>query len=150
MGRPPSFSAADQATRAKAKRLHGEGKGGREIAAKTGKDVKTIQKWIKGWIEDGNPKGFLGSRLDQAQTDAALAAATAAGLTEAKVAEKVVALMEAKKTVFWQGGFVADVEDNGTQLGATSLGADILRMKGSKLDITTNGRSLLDEVLDEA
>jgi transposase len=142
--------AKDGPAKAKGKRLHGQGKSERDIAGLCKVTRATAKRWIDEWETHDFPKGFLQPKLDQAQTDAAIAAAHAAGLTEAKVAEKVAALMEAQKTVFWQGEEVTNVEDNGTQLGAASLGADILRMKGSRLDITTGGRSLLDEVLDEA
>jgi transposase len=142
--------AKDAKTKAKAKALHGQGKSERDIAGLTGATRPTVKKWIDEWEATGFPKGYLQPKLDQAQTDAALKAAHDAGLTEAKVAAKVVALMDAQKTVYWQGSRIEETEDNGTQLGAASLGADILRMKGSKLDITSGGRSLLDEVLDEA
>lgn len=139
--------AHDAKTRAKARALYEAGQSTADIAQKFHLGLRTVKGWCKsgGW-----EKGKAEPKLHQAQTDAAIKAAADAGLTEAKVAAKVVSLMEAEKTVFWQGSRVADVQDNGTQLGAASLGADILRMKGSRLDLTTGGRSLLDEVIDEA
>jgi hypothetical protein len=123
------FSQKDRGLVAKAKILHGEGKGGREIAQAVGKDVKTVQVWIKEWREQGFEKGFLGSLLDQEEEAAKVAERQKKGLDEGRVEAKLLKLMEAKKPVFFQGVKVTTVPDNATQLGATSLAMDKLGMK---------------------
>lgn len=47
-------------------------------------------------------------------------------------------------------GIEADVvPDRATQIAAAKMGIDVLGLKKSTVDLTTGGRSLLDEVLDE-
>lgn len=109
--------------------MHGEGKPSREIAAVCKVNPKTVQKWVAQWEAEGFPKGFLGAKLDQKEVDTVLAQRERMGLTRAKVDQRIVDLMHAKKTVFWQGVRVADVEDNGTAATMTNLATEVLGMK---------------------
>lgn len=128
----------------RAKKLHEAGKSFAEIHIETGIPLRTLkyrakkQKW---------EKGKLAPALHQKEQEALEREAEAAGVTKARVFVKVNELMDARKTEFYKGSPVADCDDNGTQLGATSLAAELLGMK--KLDISIHGKSLLDLVVDD-
>lgn len=121
----------DAKTRAQARALYEAGQSLRFIANELDANFQTVQNWSKkdGWI-----KGKAQSKLEQREADAMERGAERAGLTKAKVAAKVIALMDAKKTVFHQGIPMAETTDNGTQVAATSLAADILGMKKVQVD----------------
>ena len=131
----------------RAKALHEQGKSFSQIHDALGIPLRTLKYRAK---NEKWEKGKLAPRLHQKEQQALESEAARHGVTKGKVFEKVAELMGAKKTEFYKGSLVCDVEDNGTQLGATSLAADLLSMKRNNLDLTTGGRSLLDEVIDEA
>lgn len=138
--------AKDGKTRAKARALYEAGESTSQIAPKVNASIRSIKEWCKKekWV-----KGSSAPKLHQKAEEALEKEAERYGVTKAKVLAKVAELMDAQKTEFYMGKPVATVEDNGTQTSATSLAADILGMKRGNLDITSGGRSLLDEVLDE-
>jgi hypothetical protein len=59
-----------------------------------------------------------------------------AGLDDARLANELAKKLEAKKSEFYQGEEVAVVDDNGTQMRAVELLADLLGKR--KTDITLN------------
>jgi hypothetical protein len=151
--------AKDAASRAKGKAAHGKGDGSRGVAAAAGVDVKTAQKWIRGWEKDGFPKGFLGSKLDQKAEVALEAEAERHGITKGKVFAKIAELIDAKSVavITTQGavslcpmlpkakvsekgkadfmGIEYDVvPDRKTQAEMTKLAADVLGMKKVEID----------------
>lgn len=85
--------------------------------------------WAKEWTAKGFPKGFSQAKLEQAAEKAMTKEREKQGLTKARVEAKVLKLMEAKRGVYFKGEKVGTSADNATQLGATSLAADILHMK---------------------
>lgn len=132
--------AKDANTKALGKILHGQGKSTRVIANECNVTQKTAMAWAKEWTEAGFPKGFAEAKVAQAAEKAMQKEREKQGLTRARVEAKVAALMDAKKNIYFKGDFVAEEEDNGTQLGATSLAADILGMKKDPLaDAMENG-----------
>jgi len=164
--------AKDAKTRAKARALYEAGHSLNDIAKELDLDRKSVLAWSKkeGWI-----KGRKGPELDRKAEEALEAEAARHGVTKGKVLAKVAELIDAKSlaVITTQGavslapmlpdakvsekgkgdfmGIQYDVvPDRKTQMEAAKLAADVLGMKRSHLDITSNGRSLLDEVLDEA
>lgn len=115
-----------------AKALYHAGKSLEEIRSKTGVSKPTLLKWKKdfNWGKKGQALPEL-ERIEAAKLEKER---ERRGLTKARVEAKVISLMDAQKTVFHQGIPMATVEDNGTQLGATSLAADILGMKKLQVD----------------
>ena len=121
--------AKDAPTKAIGKLLHGQGKSSRFIAKECKVTAATAAAWATEWTSKGFPKGFTEAKLVQAGEKALVKERERQGLTKARVEAKVLKLMDAKKTVFFEGSEVGKIPDNGTQLGATSLAADILHMK---------------------
>jgi hypothetical protein len=162
--------AKDAKTRAKARAKYEAGHSLNDIAAELDLDRKSVLAWSKkeGWI-----KGKKGPELDRKAEVSLEREAERFGLTKSKVFAKVAELIDAKslavittqgavslapmlpdaKTFGGKGDFMGIqydvVPDRKTQMEAAKLAADVLKMKGASLDITTGGRSLLDEVLDE-
>lgn len=158
------------AIKAKAKALYEAGQSLRDIAAELDTSFQTVQNWSKkgGWI-----KGKSRTKLEQREETALEAEAERHGVTKGKVFEKVAELMCANslavittqgavslapmlpdaKVTKGKGDFMGIqydvVPDRKTQMEAAKLAADVLGMKRAHLDLTTGGRSLLDEVLDE-
>lgn len=163
--------AKDAKTRAKAKTAYEAGDSLRTIAADLNIAFTSVKNWAKteGWI-----KGKAASKLAQKEEAALEAEAERHGITKGKVFAKIAELIDAKSVAvittqgavslcpMLPGAKVTDgkagfqgiqydvVPDRKTQGEMTKLAADVLKMKGAHLDLTTNGRSLLDEVLDEA
>jgi len=154
------------AVKAKAKALFEGGGSLREVAAKVGKHYQTILAWSKkeGWVQ-----GKTRPILDQKEEEATLEAARELGLTKGYFLGKVKTLCEATKPVLVKaskedeaeakeegdesgGAFVQEVPDyKAISDGLTHAERIIPGLKvPDKVDLTTNGRSLLDEVLDEA
>ncbi len=121
--------AKDAPTKAIGKLLHGQGKSSRFIAKECKVTPATAAAWATEWTEKGFPKGFAEAKLVQAGEKALVKERERQGLNKARVEAKVLKLMDAKKGVFFMGAKVCDVPDNSTQLGATTLAADILNMK---------------------
>lgn len=72
-----------------------------------------------------------------------------AGLDDARLASELARKLEAKKTEFYQGEAVAEVEDNGTQMRAVELLADLLGKRSSDVTVKTETASFL-AALEEA
>lgn len=123
--------AKDAKTRGRARVLYEAGHSLRDIAAELNTAFTSVKNWAKkeGWV-----KGKAAPKLAQREEQALERQAERNGLTKAKVSAKVLALMEARKTVFHQGVPMAETTDNGTQVAATSLAADILGMKKLQVD----------------
>jgi hypothetical protein len=162
--------AKDAKTRAKAQAAYEKGESLRAIAADLNVAFTSVKNWAKtgGW-----EKGKAAPKLAQKEAESLEKEAERFGLTKAKVFQKVAELIDAKslavittqgavslapmlpdaKTEGGKGDFMGIqydvVPDRKTQMEAAKLAADVLKMKGASLDITTGGRSLLDEVLDE-
>lgn len=162
--------AKDAKTRAKARTAYEKGDSLRTIAADLNIAFTSVKNWAKteGWI-----KGKSASKLAQKEEAALEAEAERHGITKGKVLAKVAELIDAKslavittqgavslapmlptaKVTQGKGDFMGIqydvVPDRKTQMEAAKLAADVLGMKKAGLDITTGGRSLLDEVLDE-
>jgi hypothetical protein len=166
--------AKSEEVRARGKALHGVGEGSRGIAKACSVDVKTAQAWVRDWEEEGYPKGYLKPHLDQKERESLEEEAKRNGVTRGRLLAKVGELLDAKSiaAVTTQGSIslcplptdskanegekaaVAGIEaavvpDRATQIAAAKMGIDVLGLKKSTLDLTTGGRSLLDEVLDE-
>ena len=163
--------AKDAKTRAKAQAAYEKGESLRTIAADLNVAFTSVKNWAK---TEGWEKGKSAPKLAQKEAESLEKEAERFGLTKAKVFRKVAELIDAKSlaVITTQGavslapmlpdaqvkggkgdfmGIQYDVvPDRKTQMEATKLAADVLKMKGASLDITTGGRSLLDEVLDEA
>ena len=119
--------AKDAKTRAKARAMYEDlGRSSRDIAEVLGLNHQTVLLWSKNgqWV-----KGINRAKIEQIAHEAKVKEAQRRGLTEAVVTEKIVELMHAQKTVFHQGDAIATVKDHTTQLGATNLGAEVLKMK---------------------
>ena len=123
--------AKDAKTKAKAKALYEAGQSFREVAQAVGTSFTSVKLWAK---KEAWTKGKAAPKIAQREEMALEREAERLGLTKARVAAKIVSLMEARKTVFHQGIPMAETEDNGTQLGATGLAADILGMKKAEVD----------------
>lgn len=160
--------AKDAKTRAKAKAAYEAGESLRAISSDLGVNFQTVQHWSKkeGWV-----KGKSQSKLEQRESAALEAEAERHGITKARVLAKLGELIDAQSVavITTQGavslcpmpagskvtrgkadfmGIQYDVvPDRKSQIEVTKIAADVLGMK--KLDITSGGRSLLDEVLDE-
>ncbi len=76
-----------------------------------------------------------------------------AGVTDDFIAKKVRSLQDAKTTKFFaHEGVVQDektVDDNGTQLAATNLAAEIRGHKQKKMDVTSNGNTIKALLLED-
>lgn len=134
--------AKDAKTKARAKALYEAGQSFREVAQAVGTSFTSVKLWAK---KEAWTKGKAAPKIAQREEMALEREAERLGLTKARVAAKVVSLLDAKKTVFWQGEEVTDVEDNGTQLGAASLAADILGMKKVEVALSPVS-SILDRI----
>lgn len=168
-GSPPV--AKDAKTKARAKALYEGGKGSfREVAQAVGTSFTSVKLWAK---KDGWQKGKAAPKIAQREEAALEAEAERHGITKAKVFQKIAELIDAKSVavITTQGavslcpmlpdaktekgkadfrGIQYDVvPDRKTQGEMTKLAADVLGMKKTHVDLTTGGRSLLDEVLDE-
>jgi hypothetical protein len=155
--------------KAKGKELHGKGKSERDIAGLCKVTRATAKRWIDEWEASGFPKGFLQPKLDQAREQAAIQAAEAQGLSQAFLFGKVRQLLDATKPVLVKpskadqerskaegdesgGAFVQEVPDfQAIDAGLTHAERTVPGFKvADKLDLTSGGRSILDEVIDEA
>lgn len=150
-----------------------------KIAVRIGVSERTIANWADQGLPDPEngpwKKGRIAGKLQETKLQALTAEAERHGIDEGRVFSKIAELIDAKSVavITTQGavslcpmlpgaevtpegkadfmGIQYDVvPDRKTQGEMTKLAADVLGMKRSHLDITTNGRSLLDEVLDEA
>jgi hypothetical protein len=162
--------AKDAKTRAKARALFEAGQSLRDVSKAVHIALGTVQKWAK---TDAWEKGKSETKLARKAEESLEREAERFGLTKSKVFAKVAELIDAKslavittqgavslapmlpdaKTEGGKGDFMGIqydvVPDRKTQMEAAKLAADVLKMKGASLDITSGGRSLLDEVLDE-
>jgi hypothetical protein len=133
--------------------------------------VKTVQVWIKDWISEGFPKGFLGSKLDQAEEKAAEAEAANHGVTKARILAKVGELLDAKSIAattlqgaislcplppesgaqYGEEAEVAGISapvvpDRATQIAAAKMGIDVLGMKKVQVEAGDDLRSLFQSM----
>jgi NCAIR mutase (PurE)-related protein len=105
-----------------------------ETQTEIGRRVGAKQKHVGSILRKDHVKQTMSEIMDKA------------GLTDEFIAKKVKSLANAKTTKFFaHEGRVVDektVDDNGTQLAATSLAADIKGHKQKKVDLTSNGNSI--------
>lgn len=133
--------AKDAKTRAKAQALYEAGQSTADIAQKLHLGLRTVKGWCK---SEGWQKGKSAPKLHQAQEDAALRAAEKAGLSLEGLFQGVATLLNAKDR---KGKTNLDALDKGlTHARHTYPGFKVV----DKIDATSGGRSLLDEVIDEA
>jgi len=162
--------ARDARIKAKAKALYEAGESARSIS----KSLQVARNTLAEWISSGAWEARKTEpKLIRKEQEALEAEAERHGITKAKVLTKLSELIDAQSVavITTQGavslcpmlpgakvskdgkadfmGIQYDVvPDRKSQIEVTKLAADVLGMK--KLDITSGGRSLLDEVLDEA
>ncbi len=121
-----------------AKALYHAGKSLTQIRAKTGVSKMTLLAWKAkyNWGEKGQALPEL-ERKEAAKLESE---AEKAGLKKAVVAAKILSLMSAEKHIVFNGE-LKKVSDNGAQVSATSLAADVLGMKKIQVDPSDEFRS---------
>ena len=112
-----------------------------ETQKEIGRRVGAKQKHVSSILRKEHVKKAMSDIMDEA------------GLTDDYIAKKIKSLAEAKTTKFFaHEGRVHDsrvVDDNGTQLAATNLAAEIKGHKIKRMDLTSKGGTVKALLLED-